>query len=90
MVFVAANPPTENTSPSSDDTIRRPFSTDYSTKYPQMDNGEDDSYMQYGADYDETASNEWRFGDVEDELLFTDLDARYAHPDGVLGKELPD
>ena len=75
IFFASANLPTENTSPESDDTIRRPFSTDYNTNYQQLAHGEDDYYLQYDAEFDDTASNERRFGEAEDELLFTELDA---------------
>ena len=76
--------------PTSDDTLRRPFSVDYLMKYHRPIPGEDDSYLQYEAELDEVSSNERRHGEPEDELLFTEIDARYAHSDGLLGKELPD
>ena len=56
-VFAVATTPTENTSLVSDDTRRRPFSVDYHTKYQQLAPGEDDSYLQYDAELDDTESN---------------------------------
>ena len=35
-------------------------------------------------------SNERRHSEPADKLLFTELDARYTHPDDLIGRELPD
>ena len=89
VIFAEADIPIDKTTPTSDDILRRPFSVDYITKYNRPIPGGEDSYL-HDAELDEVSSNAWRHEYPEDELLFTEIDARYAHSDGLLGKELPD
>ena len=70
----AASTTTENTSLASDDTRRYPSAVDYLTKYQHLVPGEDDSYLQFGAELEDTGSNDRRFREAEEEHLSQALD----------------
>ena len=49
--------------------------------------GEDDSYLQFGAELEDKESNDRNLGDTEEEPLFYALDERYTQSSGSIGKE---
>jgi hypothetical protein len=71
----------------SDDTLQRPFSVDYLTKY-RMPAGELDS-LPNDSDLEEVSCNESK-QEVQVNDLFPEIDARYDQTDGVLEKEFYD
>jgi hypothetical protein len=71
----------------SDDTLHRPFSVDYLTKY-RMPAGEVDS-LPNDSDLEEVPCNESK-QEVQVNDLFPEIDARYDQTDGVLEKEFDD
>ena len=71
----------------SDDTLQRPFSVDYLTKY-RMPAGEADS-LPNESDLEEVSCNASRHVKQANEL-FPEIDARYDQTDGVLEKEFDD
>ena len=73
-VMFAAAINIENTSLVSDDTWRYPSIVDYLTKYQHLVPGKDDSYLQFGAELEDTGSNDRRFREAEEEHLSQALD----------------
>ena len=71
----------------SDDTLQRPFSVDYLTKY-RMPPDEVD-FLLNDSELEEVSSNACRHGEQVNEL-FPEIDARYDHTDGVLEKDFSD
>jgi hypothetical protein len=87
VTFADVVAPIVNTSPMSDDTLQRPFSVDYLTKY-RMPAGEVDS-LPNDSDLEEVSCNESK-QEVQVSDLFPEIDARYDQTDGVLEKEFDD
>ena len=81
---------TENTSLAIDDTRRNPSAVDYLTKYQYLVSGEDDSYLQFGVELEDTEINDQLFREAEEEPLFQALDDRYTLSDGSFGKDRVD
>ena len=85
VTFAEVDTPIVNTTPMSDDTLQRPFSVDYLTKY-RLPPDEVDS-LPHDSELEEVSSNAHMHGEQVNELLFTEIDARYDQPDGVLEKD---
>ena len=83
VTFADVVAPIVNTSPMSDDTLHRPFSVDYLTKY-RMPAGEVDS-LPTDSDFEEVSCNESK-QEGQGSNLFPEIDARYDQTDGVLEK----
>ena len=89
VTFAEVDTPIDNMTPMSDDTLQRPLSVDYLTKYHRPLPGEDD-YIPHDTELEEVSSNKRRHEEPANELLFTNIDARYDQTDGLLRNEYSD